>query len=230
MGDRGSPLSLIARTRRQGRIRMRGRLQGQVSATAQPTARSPSCGGHVTTPWSSTRRSATSIQMPVPSRAVVGGTLAGLAEMPELQRRAFVMTALAGSSHEEAAATLGVSDGAVRGMVYRARGALRHAAAALLPGPLWSWAARSAHRRGRARRHRWRAVARGRQPPAPPSACGPSPCSAASAQRRPGTEPGGGNPRGVGAFRWARTERRLVAGWPRRQRTRRQRAPRSWWW
>jgi RNA polymerase sigma factor (sigma-70 family) len=80
---------------------------------------------------------------------VVGEILAGLAEMPEIQRRAMVMTAVAGSSHEEAAAALGVSDGAVRGMVYRARAALRQAAAALLPAPLWGWAARFAHRRAR---------------------------------------------------------------------------------
>jgi RNA polymerase sigma-70 factor (ECF subfamily) len=80
-------------------------------------------------------------------RVIVGEILAGLAEMPEIQRRAIVMTALAGSSHDEAAAALGVSDGAVRGMVYRARAALRQAAGALLPAPLWSWAARFAHGR-----------------------------------------------------------------------------------
>jgi RNA polymerase sigma factor (sigma-70 family) len=82
-------------------------------------------------------------------RVVVGEILAGLAEMPEIQRRAMVMTAVAGSSHEEAAAALGVTDGAVRGMVYRARATLRQAAAALLPAPLWGWAARFAHRRAR---------------------------------------------------------------------------------
>jgi RNA polymerase sigma factor (sigma-70 family) len=80
---------------------------------------------------------------------VVGEILAGLAEMPEIQRRAMVMTAVAGSSHEETAAALGVTDGAVRGMVYRARAALRQAAAAVLPAPLWGWAARFAHRRAR---------------------------------------------------------------------------------
>lgn len=79
----------------------------------------------------------------------VGEILSGLADMPDAQRRALLMTALAGASHEEAASALGVSSGAVRGMVYRARAALRQAAAALLPAPLWSWAARVAHRRAR---------------------------------------------------------------------------------
>ncbi len=80
---------------------------------------------------------------------VVGEILAGLSAMPEPQRRALLMTSVAGASHEEAATALGVSGGAVRGMVYRARAALRQAAAAVLPGPLWSWAARLAHRRAR---------------------------------------------------------------------------------
>ncbi|HEX3832748.1 MAG TPA: RNA polymerase sigma factor, partial [Solirubrobacteraceae bacterium] len=39
-------------------------------------------------------------------RVVVGEILAGLAKMPEPQRRALLMTAVAGSSHEEAASAL----------------------------------------------------------------------------------------------------------------------------
>jgi RNA polymerase sigma factor (sigma-70 family) len=76
------------------------------------------------------------------SRLVLGEIFARLASMPEPQRDAIVMTAIAGRSHEEAAAALGLTDGAVRGLVYRARSALRHAAAAVLPAGLWNWLGR----------------------------------------------------------------------------------------
>jgi RNA polymerase sigma factor (sigma-70 family) len=76
------------------------------------------------------------------SRLVLGEIFASLASMPEPQRDAIVMTAIAGRSHEEAAAALGLTDGAVRGLVYRARSALRHAAAAVFPAGLWNWLGR----------------------------------------------------------------------------------------
>jgi RNA polymerase sigma factor (sigma-70 family) len=59
--------------------------------------------------------------------------LADVAALPDLQREAIVLTAVAGHSHEEAASALGVSNGAVRGLLYRARSTLRGAAAALAP-------------------------------------------------------------------------------------------------
>jgi RNA polymerase sigma factor (sigma-70 family) len=65
--------------------------------------------------------------------------LTGLAALPDLQRRAIVLTAFGGSSHDEVAAQLGLSDGAVRGLIYRARATLREAAAALLPMPIAGW-------------------------------------------------------------------------------------------
>ena len=68
-------------------------------------------------------------------RVMWGETVASLAALPELQRKAIVLTALDGKSQGQAAAALGVTDGAVRGLVYRARAALRAAAAALLPLP-----------------------------------------------------------------------------------------------
>lgn len=71
------------------------------------------------------------------SGIVVGEVLQSLASLPDLQRRALVLTAVGGDTHREAAATLGLTDGAVRGLVYRARSAMRDAATALLPvGPL----------------------------------------------------------------------------------------------
>jgi RNA polymerase sigma factor (sigma-70 family) len=59
--------------------------------------------------------------------------LGHVAALPEMQRDAILMTAIEGRSHEEAAGLLGVSDGAVRGLVHRARTTLRSAAAALSP-------------------------------------------------------------------------------------------------
>jgi RNA polymerase sigma factor (sigma-70 family) len=74
-------------------------------------------------------------------RWVMRRTLAGLAALPEAQRKALLRTAVEGRSQEQVAAELGLSEGAVRGLVYRARTALRAAAAALTPAPLVGWAA-----------------------------------------------------------------------------------------
>jgi hypothetical protein len=65
-----------------------------------------------------------------------------VAALPEMQRDAIVLTAIEGRSHEEAASALGVSDGAVRGLLYRARTTLRSAAAALSPQGLLGLLAR----------------------------------------------------------------------------------------
>ena len=78
----------------------------------------------------------------VERRLAIRNALAGLAALPELQRRVMLSTALEGQSHDEVATALGLSHGAVRGLIYRARATLRAAAAAVMPGPLISWAAR----------------------------------------------------------------------------------------
>ncbi|HEY8763065.1 MAG TPA: sigma-70 family RNA polymerase sigma factor [Solirubrobacteraceae bacterium] len=77
----------------------------------------------------------------VERRLALRAALAGLASLPELQRRVMLSTALQGQSHDEVAAALGLTHGAVRGLIYRARATLRTAAAVLVPGPLVSWAA-----------------------------------------------------------------------------------------
>jgi RNA polymerase sigma factor (sigma-70 family) len=59
--------------------------------------------------------------------------LGHVAALPDMQRDAVVLTALQGRSHGEAADALGISDGAVRGLLYRARATLRSAAAAIAP-------------------------------------------------------------------------------------------------
>ncbi|HEV3002659.1 MAG TPA: sigma-70 family RNA polymerase sigma factor [Solirubrobacteraceae bacterium] len=74
-------------------------------------------------------------------RIAVRRALAGLAELPEMQREALLRTAVEGHSHEDVARALGLTDSAVRGLVYRARATLRTAATALTPAPVVQWAA-----------------------------------------------------------------------------------------
>jgi RNA polymerase sigma factor (sigma-70 family) len=59
-----------------------------------------------------------------------------LRALPEPQRAAIVMRELEGLSHEEIAAALGVSGGAARQAIYRARTALRDGLGLLVPLPL----------------------------------------------------------------------------------------------
>jgi RNA polymerase sigma factor (sigma-70 family) len=72
--------------------------------------------------------------------------LTQLAELPSMQRDAILLSAVEGRSHEEVARALGITSGAVRGLIYRARTALRAAAAALTPAPLINWASGAAGR------------------------------------------------------------------------------------
>jgi RNA polymerase sigma factor (sigma-70 family) len=76
-------------------------------------------------------------------RMAARDALAGLAALPDLQREVMVGTAVDGMSHEELASALGLSSGAVRGLIYRARATLRAAAAAMTPGPVIAWALRT---------------------------------------------------------------------------------------
>jgi RNA polymerase sigma factor (sigma-70 family) len=74
-------------------------------------------------------------------RAVVRQTLTGLAALPERQREALLRIAIEGRTQEEVALELGVSEGAVRQLVHRARLTLRAAATAVIPLPIAEWAA-----------------------------------------------------------------------------------------
>lgn len=73
-------------------------------------------------------------------RIAVREALAGLAALPQMQREALLRTAVEGGTHEQVAHDLGLSEPALRGLVYRARVALRAAAGAILPPPAVSWA------------------------------------------------------------------------------------------
>ncbi len=78
--------------------------------------------------------------------------LGHVAALPEQQRDAITLTALQGHSHEDTAGMLGVSDTAVRGLIYRARTTLRRAAAALSPQGLLGLLARTSSESGAAER------------------------------------------------------------------------------
>jgi len=62
-----------------------------------------------------------------------------LRALPDAQRAAIVMRELEGLSHEEIAAALGISGGAARQAIHRAREGLRSGAALLFPLPLMRW-------------------------------------------------------------------------------------------
>jgi RNA polymerase sigma factor (sigma-70 family) len=79
---------------------------------------------------------------------MVREALAEVAALPEMQREVIVRTAVAGHSHEQVASDLGITDGAVRGLLYRARATLRTAATALTPPPLLNWIAGAASQGG----------------------------------------------------------------------------------
>lgn len=81
-------------------------------------------------------------------RIAVREALAGLAALPDAQREVLLRTALQGDSHEQVALAMGLSEGAVRGLVYRARATLRTAASALTPPQLLLWASRAAETGG----------------------------------------------------------------------------------
>lgn len=71
-------------------------------------------------------------------RDAVRRTLGGVASLPERQRAALLATAVAGRPHAEVAAELGLSEGALRQLVHRARARVRGAATALTPLPVVS--------------------------------------------------------------------------------------------
>ena len=77
----------------------------------------------------------------VESRLALAAILAEMDKMPEHQRAALIQTEFTGRSRREVAAELGVSEGAVRQLVYRARSTLRAAATAITPFPVAAWAA-----------------------------------------------------------------------------------------
>ena len=72
----------------------------------------------------------------VEAREELRELMARLQALPEPQRAALVMRELEGLSHEEIAAALGVSGGAARQAIFRARAALREGFGLLVPMPV----------------------------------------------------------------------------------------------
>jgi RNA polymerase sigma factor (sigma-70 family) len=72
-------------------------------------------------------------------REEIAALVSAIGKLPEGQREAIVQRELEGRSHDEIAARLGSTPGAVRGLIFRARLTLRDALGALLPLPLVRW-------------------------------------------------------------------------------------------
>jgi RNA polymerase sigma factor (sigma-70 family) len=77
----------------------------------------------------------------VQTRARALSAVTELARLPERQRDALVAIALNGLPRADVAAAMGVSEGALRQLVHRARTTLRGAATAVTPWPLARWLA-----------------------------------------------------------------------------------------
>jgi RNA polymerase sigma factor (sigma-70 family) len=76
-------------------------------------------------------------------RDVIRHTLAGLASLPDRQREVLLRSAVEGVAHADIARDLGLSEGATRQLMLRARTTLRAAASAVTPWPLVAWAAQA---------------------------------------------------------------------------------------
>jgi RNA polymerase sigma factor (sigma-70 family) len=87
-----------------------------------------------------------SLEETVQRRAQARATLVQLSALPDRQRDALLGIAVMGFPRSQVAQRMGLSEGAVRQLVHRARLRLRQAATALVPVPLGRWfgAARSA--------------------------------------------------------------------------------------
>ncbi len=79
----------------------------------------------------------------VQQRATAIGALTEMARLPSRQRQAIVGTALDGRPRAEIAGAMGLSEGAVRQLVHRARAQLRTVVTAVTPWPLARWFAGS---------------------------------------------------------------------------------------
>ena len=84
---------------------------------------------------------AVSLEAHVERREELRETLHGIRALPERQRAALVAVAVEDRTHADVAAELGMSDGALRQLLLRARTTLRAAASALTPYPLVTWLA-----------------------------------------------------------------------------------------
>jgi RNA polymerase sigma factor (sigma-70 family) len=84
---------------------------------------------------------AVSLEAEVERREELRAALHGIESLPDRQRAALIAIAVADRPHADVARELGMSDGALRQLLLRARTTLRAAATALTPYPMMSWLA-----------------------------------------------------------------------------------------
>jgi RNA polymerase sigma factor (sigma-70 family) len=82
-----------------------------------------------------------SLEVEIERREELREALHGIEALPDRQRAALVAVAVADRTHADVAAELGMSDGALRQLLLRARTTLRAAATGLTPYPLMTWLA-----------------------------------------------------------------------------------------
>jgi RNA polymerase sigma factor (sigma-70 family) len=97
--------------------------------------------GPICVPLDGTAAMEDSLEEVVQQRALAMTALSELARLPARQRQAMIGTALDGRARAEIATSMGLSEGAVRQLVHRARATLRSAVTALTPWPLARWLA-----------------------------------------------------------------------------------------
>lgn len=95
--------------------------------------------GPLCVPLDGTIATADTLEDVVQQRAMAMTALSELARLPTRQRQAMVGTALDGRPRAEIASSMGLSEGAVRQLVHRARTTLRGAVTVLTPWPLARW-------------------------------------------------------------------------------------------
>ncbi|MBJ7472644.1 MAG: sigma-70 family RNA polymerase sigma factor, partial [Solirubrobacteraceae bacterium] len=82
------------------------------------------------------------------ARDEVGDVLRAVSELPERQRTALLETAVHGKSTDLVAGEMGLSGGALRQLVHRARTSVRGMVASFFPGPLATWFAQAGGEEG----------------------------------------------------------------------------------
>lgn len=108
----------------------------QIVRNAATRPQGPAC-----VPLDGATPSADTLEDMVQQRALAMAALTELGRLPTRQRQAMIGTALDGRPRAEIASSMGLSEGAVRQLVHRARTTLRSAVTALTPWPLARWVA-----------------------------------------------------------------------------------------
>jgi RNA polymerase sigma factor (sigma-70 family) len=129
-------LSAFAALRSDCEVRhLRGWLY-RIVRNAAGRSESPIC-----VPLDGTTASVNGLDEVVQQRALAMTALSEIARLPARQRQAMIGTALDGRARAEIASSMGLSEGAVRQLVHRARTTLRSAMTAVTPWPLARWLA-----------------------------------------------------------------------------------------